>query len=1486
MSCSRYRQLISRYVDNEATPRQREELLAHVRSCHDCAAWLARARQADVLLRGVDETRPSDRVRSAIIEQVRASHPERAATPRPAAPHHGLTGLSALRLAASSLLLRFDPSPYRVALAFAAAAVGLLGLAYWLNVIPPYWGYDRLGFELKTEARQTVDVTPLPAYSSGVGGVGGPVAVPNLVRALPEPSGAALSIDTPVRVRFDQPMDRASVEAALSIDPPAAGAFSWDADNEVRFTPAAPGLLRGTTYTVTLTNTARSVAGTPMQDPATWSFYTAPPVAVEAVTPDGSIVLPTGSLTLRFGAPMYTGEDPGAVVLRANGGPANLPARLEWSQNGTELTVTPLAPAPLGDLYLRVAPTARTASGDALGSAVEYRYKVALPVPRVRLLDGRVLAAPVGEVPVRFEALGAGGAVLGPLNFDVYALPAEMLSALGAGAAGWPSAMPAGFPGGLQKVSTVSHTPAGTDGAASLGALPAGLYLVVASPASQGTGFTTDWALLAVSDHELALTGEGSPLWATDASGRAWAGAEVSMYAPSGALLEKGSTNEFGLWQPTTASVGAALAVARDPAGRTAAMLVPQGARWDAPAPGDLAAALVTDLPAYRPGETVNFRVILRPGTTAPATPVAEQEVAVTLLAPGGATVSSLTLKPDSVGAVGGIFPLSAEARAGQHTVRVRAAGAQHDFPLAVVARAEESLSVYVVPGPSVMDDTTITRTVSVLGVAGVPAAGAVVTASLMIAGDTWAAEPVTGTTDADGRVTLVAPLPGWFTRFNEPALALAVEASKGGLSGTALHYVDLTAQRLAQTGMTQLVAPDLNVAAVARPLGDAPFKVRVVLLDEAAAAGDVLVTARSAAGEQLAYSLDMARLLDATIDVPRRFSGGTLTVQAAGREGSRTMRLVPGLDSEAILRVVAPETVTAGADLPVRLTFTDLDGKAVSGGATVWMRRVSGALPEGPQPWEPSLAITSTGAITHTVQAPNTPGLWYVMSEAVTPDGARARSWSVLRVEPGPWVQGPPAHSATVGEAATLWTTVHNPAPTMFSSGVRTVEQGSVRVVSGSSQPLEVPAGEWRRLNWRVLSHQGGEGQVGFAFIPSSRTAGMWTTMVRADAGPRTNVTYTAGVTSGERTVGVAVPSGLAAETVRLEIHASTSMLPALAAAAASPLGSSVSSAVARLSGPASVASAYARLNAEVPESAVLSTVERSVLLQQIYSAQRSDGGWGGTSSPDGPSSVRHTGEVLLALQRMGAYSTPGVQAVQPDFAAVNRALTYLASEMARPADPKAGAAALDEHAFGLYVLAAHRPVAPEVVRPMMVHAGGTGEGLTPDGQAWLALALWQSGNSADALAVMNHMLKHEPSAAEVTPAMLEAVLEAQRTLPALEARPTDLPDYEAAAAEYARALMEARQGAGWATPGMTAHALAALSRYAVALGDAPEGGLPALELGDRPVQASPASGNTATVSVVLTGNELHPGMNWLRLKAPAPDRTLYYSLALTATR
>src|SRR5919198_4918950 len=67
MSCTRYRELLSRYVDGEVTARQRRELLDHLEKCHDCAAWLARVRQTDVLLRGAPDTRPSDRVRDVVL---------------------------------------------------------------------------------------------------------------------------------------------------------------------------------------------------------------------------------------------------------------------------------------------------------------------------------------------------------------------------------------------------------------------------------------------------------------------------------------------------------------------------------------------------------------------------------------------------------------------------------------------------------------------------------------------------------------------------------------------------------------------------------------------------------------------------------------------------------------------------------------------------------------------------------------------------------------------------------------------------------------------------------------------------------------------------------------------------------------------------------------------------------------------------------------------------------------------------------------------------------------------------------------------------------------------------------------------------------------------------------------------------------------------------------------------------------------------------
>jgi hypothetical protein len=85
-----------------------------------------------------------------------------------------------------------------------------------------------------------------------------------------------------------------------------------------------------------------------------------------------------------------------------------------------------------------------------------------------------------------------------------------------------------------------------------------------------------------------------------------------------------------------------------------------------------------------------------------------------------------------------------------------------------------------------------------------------------------------------------------------------------------------------------------------------------------------------------------------------------------------------------------------------------------------------------------------------------------------------------------------------------------------------------------------------------------------------------------------------------------------------------------------------------------------------------------------------------------------------------------------------------------------------------------------------------------------------------------------------------------------------------------------------------MTADAVWALSRYAAVEGDAPQSsvGTPTLVLGDHQLQAAGLPGNPGTLSVVLSGAELRPGTNRLKLKAASADQTMYYSLTLIATR
>jgi hypothetical protein len=108
---------------------------------------------------------------------------------------------------------------------------------------------------------------------------------PRVVEATPV--GGHLPLDTTVRVKFERPVDRETVEQAFRVEPNVAGTFEWETDLLATWRPDA--LEYSKTYVVSAGG--KSVDGDPFE-PHEWSFTTHdPPVSIEIVGSDRSPTL-------------------------------------------------------------------------------------------------------------------------------------------------------------------------------------------------------------------------------------------------------------------------------------------------------------------------------------------------------------------------------------------------------------------------------------------------------------------------------------------------------------------------------------------------------------------------------------------------------------------------------------------------------------------------------------------------------------------------------------------------------------------------------------------------------------------------------------------------------------------------------------------------------------------------------------------------------------------------------------------------------------------------------------------------------------------------------------------------------------------------------------------------------------------------------------------------------------------------------------------
>ncbi len=138
---------------------------------------------------------------------------------------------------------------------------------------------------------------------------------PTLVELDPPPGSTLGGPRQALTLYFDQPMDTASVEAALHTEPTVGGRFEWLDERTVRFTPET-ALPPGSTLQVALGTQARAANGLPLAAPAQATYRTPAALHVtQAVpAPDARDVDPAGDLIVAFNQPVVPlGADPASL---------------------------------------------------------------------------------------------------------------------------------------------------------------------------------------------------------------------------------------------------------------------------------------------------------------------------------------------------------------------------------------------------------------------------------------------------------------------------------------------------------------------------------------------------------------------------------------------------------------------------------------------------------------------------------------------------------------------------------------------------------------------------------------------------------------------------------------------------------------------------------------------------------------------------------------------------------------------------------------------------------------------------------------------------------------------------------------------------------------------------------------------------------------------------------------------------------------------
>ena len=232
-----------------------------------------------------------------------------------------------------------------------------------------------------------------------------PTAIVPLTRAaFTSAVTTGLALDEPLTVRFNTPMDRESVAAALRVEPPSEVDLTWDAGGRTLTIRPHEAWRTDTLHSVFVDPGALAESGQPMSKPVRASFLTRPGTSgrIEATRPRSDKVTVNTAFTITFSRPVSTASV--AAGLRADPVMDGTLVPTEWAPDGTSFTFTPRNPLPSNTSFTLSVAGARTLDGEVIAPISEQIRTVTAPrVERIRPKNGATGIHRNAKITIRFS---------------------------------------------------------------------------------------------------------------------------------------------------------------------------------------------------------------------------------------------------------------------------------------------------------------------------------------------------------------------------------------------------------------------------------------------------------------------------------------------------------------------------------------------------------------------------------------------------------------------------------------------------------------------------------------------------------------------------------------------------------------------------------------------------------------------------------------------------------------------------------------------------------------------------------------------------------------------------------------------------------------------------------------------------------------------------------------------------------------------------